>query len=69
MSRVSPELLYAVPGIASKKPRASPASALPNSLMNNERHPLLSAYAENHGREPENECVGRTLHSSKSEGG
>ncbi len=29
----------------------------------------LSAYAEDRGSEPGDECVGRTLHSSKSEGG
>jgi hypothetical protein len=30
---------------------------------------LLSAYAEDRGREPGDECAGRTLRSSKSEGG
>ena len=30
---------------------------------------VLSAYAEDRGREPGDECVGRTLRSSKSEGG
>jgi len=29
----------------------------------------LSAFAEDHGREPRDECDGRTLRSSKSEGG